>query len=165
MIVFTDWLTFKQSFKHGWLGKCVRNFGHFCGCGASFCNEFNCPFCVSLTHLEKSFVILNEEIERGPKVKWFFLEREAKMCLALDEWVGHLGNFRWVYVSPLPGVLGGIYLSFSLFSCVHILIYRLIWDSRARAHDASSMLLASCCSFPLLSNRLRLSSWSFSLGQ
>ena len=76
------------------------------------------------------------------KVKWSW---KRKCVYGLDEWVGHLGNFRrrtlCTYLPFLACLLGGIYLSFSLFSCVHILIYRLIWDSRARAHDASSSLL------------------------
>ena len=114
------------------------------------------PFFVILTLLK--ILLFKNELKRiKNRLKWnwtlkrqFLVEKvkwswKRKCVYGLDEWVGHLGNFRrrtlCTYLPFLACLLGGIYLSFSLFSCVHILIYRLIWDSRARAHDASSSLL------------------------
>ena len=114
------------------------------------------PFFVILTLLK--ILLFKNELKRiKNRLKWnwtlkrqFWVEKvkwswKRKCVYGLDEWVGHLGNFRrrtlCTYLPFLACLLGGIYLSFSLFSCVHILIYRLIWDSRARAHDASSSLL------------------------
>ena len=135
------------------------NFGHFWGCGTVLKTSSvmkQLPFFVILTLLK--ILLFKNELKRiknrlkwnwtlkrqfwAEKVKWSW---KRKCVYGLDEWVGHLGNFRrrtlCTYLPFLACLLGGIYLSFSLFSCVHILIYRLIWDSRARAHDASSASL------------------------
>ena len=135
------------------------NFGHFWGCGTVLKTSSvmkQLPFFVILTLLK--ILLFKNELKRiKNRLKWnwtlkrqFWVEKvkwswKRKCVYGLDEWVGHLGNFRrrtlCTYLPFLACLLGGIYLSFSLFSCVHILIYRLIWDSRARAHDASSSLL------------------------